>query len=869
MKKTLFAAIAVTLLALACTPKTGKKISTTDPKPEDQPTTINLPELQIIASQDSMPDLPNELPVYQASARREHDLIHEKVELSFDWPNARAAGKATLTLRPYFYQTDSLTLDAKNFEVKNVHFDGQNAPLKYRYDGMKLVVNLGKNFTRKDEYKIVIEYVARPNERDSFGGSAAINSDKGLYFINNDGKDAEKPMQIWTQGETESNSRWMPTIDKPNERTTGEVILTVDKKFETLSNGLLISQKDNPDGSRTDHWKMDLPHAPYLFMIAVGDFAVVKDKWRDKGLAYFVEPKYEKDATAIFPYTPELLTFFSEKLDYPYPWQSFSQVVVRDYVSGAMENTGAVIFGEYVQATTRELLDANYTNEKVVAHEMFHHWFGDLVTCESWSNLTLNEGFANYSEYLWMEHKHGREAADEHLQNERFGYYGSAQDGGHDLIDFHYVDKENMFDGHSYNKGGAVLHMLRKYLGDEAFFGALNFYLKKHEFTAVEADELRMAFEDFIGEDLNWFWDQWFFDKGWPNINVNWDFDEISKKVTLKLAQTQDPNSMRPIFTLPTTVEIWQADGSKKVFPIKFEKRNQTFVFDAPARPELVEIDPERILLATFEYEKTDAEMDFQYRHSSSFEARNDALNQFSEMTGAPRGKALAKLALDDKSATNRTWAVAGCDVSDPVLVEKLIKMAEFDPNPGVRVAATGRLGEAEGKKHSALFSRLLGENQPYSVVAAALSELVKADPAAAAEAAKTLEADQNAGIQTALLELYASTGDASKLPFFVKQLETVDGPATFTFFDSYPVFLKRIGNLAAQTSFFEKCHQYALDQKQSQWRRFGATKAIADERNALTEAGKTTEAAAFNKWLDEIKTAEKDETLLMYYQMF
>ncbi|MFM8489947.1 MAG: M1 family metallopeptidase, partial [Bacteroidota bacterium] len=158
-----------------------------------------------------------------------------------------------------------------------------------------------------------------------------------------------------------------------------------------------------------------------------------------------------------------------------------------------MENTTAVIFGEFMQKSSRELRFDSETNEKVVAHEMFHHWFGDLVTTENWANLTLNEGFANYSEYLWFEHKHGREAADNHLMNEQQGYIESAYGGGHPLIHYGYGNREEMFDAHSYNKGGCVLHMLRLQLGDEAFFESLNRYLRDNEYTAVEVDELRMA----------------------------------------------------------------------------------------------------------------------------------------------------------------------------------------------------------------------------------------------------------------------------------------------------------------------------------------------------------------------------------------
>lgn len=280
MKKLRFSFAALLLFALACSPKTGSKTtSSTDPQPATILPEIDLPNLDILAGgADSMPEISNDLPVYQPSATREFDLIHEKVELSFDWQKARANGRATLTLWPWFYETDRLTLDAKNFIINKVAFEGKNEPLKFNYDGLQLVVELGRKFSRKEVFNLVVEYVARPDERVSIGGSAAITQDKGLYFINFDGKDAEKPMQIWTQGETESNSFWMPTIDKPNERCTGELILTVENRFKTLSNGLLISSKPNADGTRTDHWKMDKPIAPYLFMMAIGDYAVVREK---------------------------------------------------------------------------------------------------------------------------------------------------------------------------------------------------------------------------------------------------------------------------------------------------------------------------------------------------------------------------------------------------------------------------------------------------------------------------------------------------------------------------------------------------------------------------------------------------------------
>ncbi|MEO0732876.1 MAG: M1 family metallopeptidase, partial [Bacteroidota bacterium] len=459
------------------------------------------------------PEIPNELPVYRATYKRTHDLLHTKLDLRFDWPQEQVIGTATLSLTPLFSPSDKLVLDAKGFTFNSIKTAG-GKELSYDYGGEKqqVTIALDREYKKGEEYTLVIDYVATPEQS---GGSAAITSDKGLFFINPRGEEGDKPQQIWTQGETENNSRWFPTIDKPNERCTQEMFVTVEDRFKVLSNGTLMEEKANGDGTKTFYWKMDLPHAPYLFMLAIGEFDIVEDKkWQGIPVNYYMERGWAKHAKHIYPYTREMLDFFSGITGVKYPWPKYSQVAVRDYVSGAMENTSAVIFGEFMHGTKRDLIDVE-TNEKIVAHEMFHHWFGDYVTCESWSNLTLNEGFANYSEYLWMEKKHGRDAADYHMLNERTTYIGSVRRGEpHELIWLDYNDKEDMFDAHSYNKGGAVLHMLRAYIGDEAFFATLQHYLTENQYSPVEVDELRMAFEEVNGEDMHWFFDQWFMKAG-------------------------------------------------------------------------------------------------------------------------------------------------------------------------------------------------------------------------------------------------------------------------------------------------------------------------------------------------------------------
>lgn len=880
----LFAALTI---YAACSPKTGSSTTSTPTLPEEpvvwdtmgkplmgeededmaeEPVEYNFMDAAEVSPEDAA--LSDTLPPYNPSHTFEHDLIHTKIEISFDWPKKRANGRATLTMRPWFYATDKVTLDAKNFDIKSVTFDGKSDQLRYDYNNEQLTVFLGKTYTRNDEFKIAIAYTAKPDERDSFGGSAAITSDKGLYFINADGADKEKPMQIWTQGETESNSFWFPTVDKPNERCTQEMFITVEDKFKTLSNGSLISSKKNTDGTRTDYWKMDKPHAPYLFMMAIGEYAIVKDKWRNIPVEYYVEPKYEPFARDIYPYTTEMLEFFSTKLGYQYPWSKFAQVVVRDYVSGAMENTTAVIFGEFMQKTKRELLDDHMTNEKVVAHEMFHHWFGDLVTTESWANLTLNEGFANYSEYLWLENKHGRDEADFHELQEQQGYIFSAPDGGHPLIHFGYDDRESMFDAHSYNKGGAILHMLRKQVGDEAFFTALQRYLNKHEFTDVEAHELRLAFEDVTGQDLNWFFNQWFFGAGHPSLDITYGWDETTRKASVTITQTQEGEGVARIFDLPMIVDIYDGPGKVRREKIRVTKRSQTFTFDAPARPALINTEAEKALLCVKTDNHTADEWAFMYRNAPLFRDRHEALEGLRKEK-TELAKSVLTEALQDKFWAIRQKALNRADESDPAVLAAIVKIAESDPEPGVRADAIAKLGETGDKQYVSVVQKGLEGEQAYSVVGAALSALTKLDPEAAVTASKVLQNDDSDALSATLAELYAQNPDRANLPFFEKKLGKVDYMSAFGFFDNYQKFLVGLGDMALIDSGVENLKKISLNFGTSEFRRFAATKAIADIRNHFREKGDAAKAEALSNIIREIRDKETDDTLKLYYNMF
>ncbi len=558
---------------------------------------------------------------YQASRLKQVDLIHSHLQIKFNYELQHAFGQINLLFKPYFYATNKVVIDAKGMALHRIaKIKGKDTTnLNFTYDSLQITVQLDKYYSRNETFNIFIDYTSKPNELN-FEGSAAIKEAKGLYFINPKKEDAEKPRQIWTQGETESNSCWMPTIDAPNEKHTQEIFITAQANEVTLSNGKLISIFKNADGTHTDYWKQPLPHAPYLTMMAIGEFNITKHKWHDSiEVSYYLEKDFAKHADLIFGPTAEMLTCFSERLGVDYPWEKFSQIIVRDYVSGAMENTTAVIHGEFVQHDEREHYDND--QEDIIAHEMFHHWFGDLTTAESWSNLPLNESFATYGEYIWNEWKHGTMEADAVFDGNLQGYLRGKQNATKTPIRFYYHNKEDMFDGVSYAKGGRILHMLRKEVGDEAFFKSLQLYLTQNKFKSAEIHHLRLAFEEITGRDLNWFFNQWFLKAGHPELEISTVYNNNTANLTI--VQKQD-SLLVGVYELPILVAVYDKNGVQHL-PIKITKTSETFSFKGDSIF-LVNFDEDKALLAKINEENSNETWYTQLTNVPSWKAKQQAI---------------------------------------------------------------------------------------------------------------------------------------------------------------------------------------------------------------------------------------------------
>lgn len=671
---------------------------------------------------------------------------------------------------------------------------GKAVTLKYTYDSLFLNIQLDKTYKKDESYTIYIDYTAKPDEFRSVG-SAAISDARGLYFINPKGTDKTKPTQIWTQGETEATSVWVPTIDKTNQKTTQEFNLTVPAKYVTLSNGKLTTQKKNTDGTRTDTWIMELPHSPYLFFMGVGDFAIVKDSYKGKEVNYYVEKEYEKVGRKIFGLTPEMMKFFSEKVTgVEYPWVKYSQIVGRDYVSGAMENTTATLHQESAQQDARELLDQNRW-ESTIAHELFHQWFGDYVTAESWSNLTVNESFADYSQFLWLEHKYGADEAGFENFTEMNSYLGSEDDSKKDLVRFHYKDKEDMFDLVSYQKGGRVLHMLRKFVGDDAFFKSLNKYLTTNKFGNGSAIKLKLAFEEVTGKDLNWFFNQWYFGSGHPSLDISYGYDIPTQTSKVYIKQTQAGDKL---FKLPIDIDIYTG-SNKKRYTVWSENKADTFSFSVSAKPDLINVDAERVILAQKKDDKKLAEYIHQYTYGGRYLDRREALEYAAKNVTDPAAYNLIVKGLSDPYFRIRTRAILslGNAKLDAATISKLESIAKLDDNKLTKAAAIDALAKLKNKSYKDLFITYTKDSS-YSVAGAGLAAISMIDSSIAYELAKDLSKEKTKGrLSASITNIIIKYGDETAFDFIAGKFDAmpVDGNK-FQAINPFVEFLGKVKNI-------------------------------------------------------------------------
>lgn len=562
---------------------------------------------------------------------RQYDLQHLRLDLSFDWDAKSVAGTATNTLVPLLPGLQTLVLHAEGLDVQKVRVGGAERPFTVDPQAETLTVRLDRAYGPGDKLEVAVDYSARPQA--------------GLYFVGPDAGYATKPRQIYSQGETDLNRHWFPSWDYPNDRTTTEMIATVKRPLDVVSNGKLLGVTDQPDGRRTFHWRMDVPHTIYLVSVAIGEYTKVSDEWRGIPVEYYVprEPGDAEKARRSFGDTPRMMEYFSQVTGRPYPYAKYAQSVVIDYMWGGMENISATT------QTSRTLHDAraalDFSSEGLVAHELAHQWFGDLVTCEDWPDLWLNEGFADYFTALYKGHARGEDELALEVDNLRAGYL--AEDSGEyrrPIVTRRYADPIDMFDDHSYDKGALVLHTIRSILGEEGWWKGVRAYLERFAGQTVTTADLQGVLEETTGVSLGPVFDRYVHGAGHPELKVKWDWDPEARQVHLEVRQTQKLDEQTGLFSFPMEVALMGLkDTEVRRVHIAPRELQDLYIPLGPdgERPRTVVLDPSGWILKTVDFDKSAAEWVVQLMSAKPLAARLEALRALGDLGGAEAVMAL------------------------------------------------------------------------------------------------------------------------------------------------------------------------------------------------------------------------------------
>jgi aminopeptidase N len=631
---------------------------------------------------DSRFSLPGTEPQYAPD--RAFDTEHIRLEVKLDIPRKSLEGTCVTTLRALRDGADSVAFDAVHFRVLSVRSAGR--PLKFDYDDKKLTVRLPAPVMAGRRVDVSVAYrVSKPK--------------LGMYFIGPDRQYPDKPVQVWTQGEDEYARYWFPCHDAPQDRTTTEIIASVPKGMTAVSNGRLAG-KSARGRNAVFHWKQDIPHATYLVTLAVGKFTEIKDKWRNVPVLYYCQPGREEDAKRAFGKTPEMMEFFSKSIGVPYAYPKYAQVAAVDFIYGGMENTSATTQTALTLHDERAHLD--FSSDPLVAHELAHQWFGDLLTCKDWSHAWLNESFATYFEALFAEHDKGAdEFAWELRQNAQLYFEEDREHYRRPISTKKYKQPSDLFDKHLYEKGSLVLHMLRTILGDKDFWRSMRFYVSRHKAGVVETNDLLNAVQDATGRNLGRFFDQWIFKAGHPEYKVRYWWDAAAREARVRVIQTQSTNEETGLFSMPLTF-AFQTDGGEKRFTETVEKKSHLFKFKLPSEPRLALFDPDHAVLKKVDFPKSEEMWIRQLTRDPHVLGRADAAQALGRLGGPAAVKALREALFAEKF-----WGVQGeiaralGQIRTPEAQEVLFRAHDKLEHPKARrfvIAALGDLKSAQAK---------------------------------------------------------------------------------------------------------------------------------------------------------------------------
>jgi aminopeptidase N len=509
---------------------------------------------------------------------RDFDTVHVALELDIDFRRRSARAVCRAHIVPYEIEANVAEFDAEGFRVRSVAVKG--APARFTHQGGKLRVSLPSPLIQGDRAEIEVRYEIREPRA-------------GLRFVSpGEGSGARYP-QLWSQGQPEEARFWFPCHDNPHEKATSEVRAVVPRGFTAVSNGRLVAQ-ERSGGKDVFHWRMDRPHALYLISLAVGRFARVEQRADGVPVVFYCEAGREADAVRGLGKTAKALEYFARMTGVSYPYPQYAQVAAAEF-PGGMENTSSTTQTDAVLIDERAALDTDM--DLLVAHELAHQWFGDLVTCRDWSHAWLNEGFATYFEILFQGYDKGRDEADYELfRNAHLYFEEDARRYRRPVVCQNYNNPWSLFDRHTYEKGAWVLHMLKHELGEDLWWRGVGEYLRRHKDRSVETDDFAGVLTELSGRNFKPFFDQWLHRPGYPTFRLRYDEGSSPRSAALWVHQTnaagRDAESFKVKAVFRFSGRTWEREFIRDV-----SEKMQELTFLLPGEPLNVEFDPDQILL--------------------------------------------------------------------------------------------------------------------------------------------------------------------------------------------------------------------------------------------------------------------------------
>jgi aminopeptidase N len=652
--------------------------------------------------------LPSSKPQYAPDRRAR--VEHIALTLSFDFKRKILYGRCATTFSAVGGPLTALVLQAGRMRIKGVRLGAKSLTFESAGDELRIAV---PKLAEGRSATVTVEYEVHEPEQ-------------GIYFIGPDKGYPDKPYQVWTQGQDADAHYWFPCLDHPNAKATSETIVTVPADFFVLSNGALVSETlDKAGKNKTYHWKMDVPHVTYLISVVAGRFAGRTAKADGIPVSFYVEPGREADGQRAFGKTPAMVRFFDERIGYKYPYAKYAQIAVRDFVFGGMENTTCTTQTDATLHDARAALD--FSSDDLVAHELAHQWFGDLLTCKDWSHAWLNEGFATYFDALFKEFDLGEdEFAMQRIADQDIYLKEDGEHYRRPIVTNVFREPVDLFDRHLYEKGGCVLHMLRTQLGDDLWWRAINQYVTANAMGSVETVDFARALERVSGRNFARFFDQWVFGAGHPEFTVAYRWDADGKAAVVDIKQTQPEADGTSLFTVPLSLEFGLPRGKRERVEVVSEAREQTFRFPLPAEPRTFVFDPNADVLKTVKLEVPLEMLLPQLADEPRVASRIDAARALGA-DGSPDGVAALAKAL----GTDRFWGVRaeaakalGRIRSDAALAA-LVRATKV-AHPKARRAVAEALGEFRGDEPCRALEPLLASDKSYFVEAAAAESIGK-----------------------------------------------------------------------------------------------------------------------------------------------